>query len=233
VRHRLGANRVAWARRIAHRHRRAGAWPRRAFMALAHRRPSAFHATNPHAHRTTVVTHVHPESRTVFDRRVVDARESGPSFTPAATVLRTGRDRTVLLAPMPGANVAPAASRLATLRTLRSAPAPVGTTASAHVAATVQRIVRRHERVEATSRSTQVDRTRVDVAAEVARVLTPPASFPDSSARRGADTNALATPGRAAAAAVPSIDIDGLTDRIVTRLDDRLIAHRERLGHAF
>jgi len=29
------------------------------------------------------------------------------------------------------------------------------------------------------------------------------------------------------------LDVDRLTDQIVNRLDDRLIAHRERMGRAF
>ncbi len=109
-------------------------------------------------------------------------------------------------------------------------PATIGR--RGHLAATVAHIVRRYERTEEATRTTRVDCARVNVAAEVARVSTPPASFPDSDRPHHADVSSPAAPGRASAA-LPPIDLDGLTEQIVTRLDDRLIAHRERLGRAY
>ncbi len=94
----------------------------------------------------------------------------------------------------------------------------------------VRRVTRRSQRIEVTDTSRRVTRARVDVMAEVARVLTAPDSLAGTDApARGSTRQRTAAP----AAAPSQFDIESLTDQIVTRLDDRLTAHRERFGRAF
>jgi hypothetical protein len=93
----------------------------------------------------------------------------------------------------------------------------------------VQRVIRRAQRIEVTDTSRRVTRARVDVMAEVARVLTAPEAIAGTDGPARGSTP-LRSPVQAAA---PSpFDIESLTDHIVTRLDDRLTAHRERFGRA-
>lgn len=91
------------------------------------------------------------------------------------------------------------------------------------------RVVRTHQRVETAVRSTAVIRERSNVAAEVERALatnaqhaamSPMKQIPDGSAWSGANRFAMPNPA----------DLEQLTDQIVTRIDDRLTAHRERMG---
>ena len=55
----------------------------------------------------------------------------------------------------------------------------------------------------------------------------PPSASPAPLSGPGPGSNP-ANPG-----GLPALDVDRLTDQIVNRLDDRLIAHRERMGRAF
>jgi hypothetical protein len=93
----------------------------------------------------------------------------------------------------------------------------------------VRRVTRRSQRIEISDTSRRVTRARVDVMADVARVLAAPES-PTTTDAPARVSGSL----RAPAPAAPSqFDIESLTDQIVTRLDDRLTAHRERFGRAF
>lgn len=107
----------------------------------------------------------------------------------------------------------------------------------------VIRVARGHRRIEVPARQAAVIRDRASVAVEVERALT--TSDRRASGRDGTAPGATGSPratgplsatgspaGHAAAARTP-VDLDRLTDQIVTRLDDRLTAHRERLGRAF
>jgi hypothetical protein len=92
-------------------------------------------------------------------------------------------------------------------------------------------LARRFDRTEERTPGRRITRDRVDVTAEVARVLTTTDAVPEpsSAAQPLANQSALST---ARGTQLAGIDLDGLTDRIVTRLDDRLTAHRERFGRA-
>jgi hypothetical protein len=108
------------------------------------------------------------------------------------------------------------------------APSPV----HAVVGDVVTRTTRRYQRVEGSVGDRRVTRDRVDVAAEVARVLTASETAAETAASHPAAASPWApTPSHHTEAA--GIDLEGLTDQIVTRLDDRLTAHRERVGRAF
>jgi hypothetical protein len=97
--------------------------------------------------------------------------------------------------------------------------------------------VRRSHRVEVPARSTSAGPAQIPgfpalrPAPPVGSALAPAGDPPPSASR-------AARPGPRAASdagpgGLPAVDVDRLTDQIVTRLDDRLIAHRERMGRAF
>ncbi|BDU01038.1 hypothetical protein IFM12276_40660 [Nocardia sputorum] len=91
----------------------------------------------------------------------------------------------------------------------------------------IMRVAYGHRRIESPVRPTALPRNRPAVGVEVDRASR-------DVARRG-----VGIPGFGPVASSPSpalpppVDLDGLTEQIVTRLDDRLTAHRERFGRAF
>lgn len=95
----------------------------------------------------------------------------------------------------------------------------------------VIRVVRGHRRVEVPARRPVVIRDRASVVVEAQRALT--AVDRRAGWQDGAAPSATRLPAGQAAAMRTPMDLDRLTDQIVTRLDDRLTAHRERLGRAF
>lgn len=95
----------------------------------------------------------------------------------------------------------------------------------------VTRVVRGHRRIEVPARRPVVIRDRASVAVEVERALT--AVDRRAGGRDGTAPSVTRLPAGQAAAVRTPMDLDRLTDQIVTRLDDRLTAHRERLGRAF
>jgi hypothetical protein len=130
------------------------------------------------------------------------------------------------------------------------APAPVLRTAAADAAprrvdrgAAPPPSVRRYNRVEVPARSTSAGPTQITglpafrPAPPLGSTLAP-AGDPTPSASPAAGPGPGPGPGSGAAfdagpGGLPGVDVDRLTDQIVTRLDDRLIAHRERMGRAF
>jgi hypothetical protein len=125
------------------------------------------------------------------------------------------------------------------------APAPVLRTAAAdapprrveRVAATPPS-VRRSHRVEVVARSTSAGPPQIPglPAFRPAPSVSPPLA-PDGGPPPSASPARLSGPGPGSNPAnpggLPAVDVDRLTDQIVNRLDDRLIAHRERMGRAF
>ena len=98
-------------------------------------------------------------------------------------------------------------------------------------ASMVERMITRRQRIESTRDSSVVMRERrnavVDVERAVERVLTRTneslTGEMDSTASRESRFDVSGTPP----------DIDRLTDQIVDRIDQRLLAHRERMGTVF
>jgi hypothetical protein len=98
----------------------------------------------------------------------------------------------------------------------------------------VSRVVHAHQRVELHAQGKATIREQPNVSAEVERALVA-IQQQHSTARAGqmpAGMTWQAIPGVQAPVGAPGLDLDRLTDQIVTRIDDRLIAHRERLGRA-
>src|SRR6266498_193833 len=94
----------------------------------------------------------------------------------------------------------------------------------------VTRVAGAHRRVELPARGAAVMRERAGVAAAVEHALTArqrPAGAPAEQPSGGTAWPAVGSLGR-----LPPLDLDHLTDQIVTRLDNRLTAHRERFGRA-
>lgn len=93
--------------------------------------------------------------------------------------------------------------------------------------ATIERIVRQRRRIETSRDSSVVMRERVNLTADLERALKQSVTSPNEAnvAQRIVNT---AFPGPSPAPTLP--DLDRLTDQIVSRIDDRLIAHRERMG---
>lgn len=131
---------------------------------------------------------------------------------------------------------------------LAPAPAPVLRTAAADAPPRrVDRVaaspppVRRSHRVEVPARSTSAGLAQIPGLpalrpAPPAGSTLAAAGDPPPSASPAARPGLEPGPGAASDAGpggLPAVDVDRLTDQIVTRLDDRLIAHRERMGRAF
>jgi hypothetical protein len=94
----------------------------------------------------------------------------------------------------------------------------------------VTRVAGAHRRVELPARGAAVMRERAGVAAAVEHALTArqrPAGAPAEQPSGGTAWPAVGSLG-----GLPPLDLDHLTDQIVTRLDNRLTAHRERFGRA-
>jgi len=95
-----------------------------------------------------------------------------------------------------------------------------------------ERIVRGHRRIETMQQTTVVVREQPSVAVEVERALT----NASRSASESTGQSSLFGAMRPAPNGFPMPDgaeLDRLTDRIVSRIDDRLTAHRERMGRVF
>ena len=98
----------------------------------------------------------------------------------------------------------------------------------------VSRVVHAHQRVELPAHGKATIREQPNVGAEVERALFA-IQQQQSTARAGqmpAGTTWHGIPGAQGPMGAPGLDLDRLTDQIVTRIDDRLIAHRERFGRA-
>jgi hypothetical protein len=95
----------------------------------------------------------------------------------------------------------------------------------------VARVVHAHQRIELPAHRAAMMRERAGVAAAVERALAAagrrPAGAPADQPPAGTAWPAAASPG-----GPPPLDLEHLTDQIVTRLDHRLTAHRERFGRA-
>jgi hypothetical protein len=95
---------------------------------------------------------------------------------------------------------------------------------------TVERVIRRRQRIETGRDTSVVMRERQNIIAGLDRVLE------HASARSPGVTPGVqaASPVQSGASPIPNLpDLDRLTDQIVSRIDDRLIAHRERMGTSF
>lgn len=95
---------------------------------------------------------------------------------------------------------------------------------------TVERVIRRRQRIESGRDSTVVMRERQNATAELERALTA-ANARTIDQAPALQSGNLNQPGPSSIASQP--DLDRLTDQIVSRIDDRLIAHRERMGTSF
>jgi hypothetical protein len=95
---------------------------------------------------------------------------------------------------------------------------------------TVERIIRRHQRTESVRDTRVVMRERQNVSADLERAVRTAIARPVEAVpiAPGASSN---QPGPLPFAHQP--DLDRLTDQIVSRIDDRLIAHRERMGGVY
>lgn len=89
----------------------------------------------------------------------------------------------------------------------------------------VTRLIQGGRRVEVAPRPVRAVQDRQFVPGEGDRA----AAATRSRGTTEADGRAVAA-GSVTAGAVASVDLDQLTDQVVTRLDARLIAHRERFG---
>ena len=96
---------------------------------------------------------------------------------------------------------------------------------------TVERVIRRRQRIESRRDTSVVMRERSSIAADVERALERTATARAGTEAGRADhaqQHADVQPG------VPALpDLDRLTEQIVRRIDDRLIAHQERMGTRF
>jgi hypothetical protein len=96
--------------------------------------------------------------------------------------------------------------------------------------ATVERVIRHRQRIETGRDSAVVMRERRTVIADIERALR--SATPHSPDRtRAGELAHVDQPDAAPMTTLP--DLDRLTDQIVSRIDDRLIAHRERMGTTF
>ena len=95
----------------------------------------------------------------------------------------------------------------------------------------ITRLVHGRRRVEVAARPAPVVQNGALVVGEIGRTAAAvrPGRPSDAAAtRRGPKTGKAPTTGT-----TPTVDLDRLTDQVVTRLDARLTAHRERFGRAF
>ncbi len=91
----------------------------------------------------------------------------------------------------------------------------------------IMRVAHGHRRIESPVRPAALPRNRPAVGVEVERASRDVAS-------RGAGIPGFGPIASSPSPALPPpVDLDRLTEQIVTRLDDRLTAHRERFGRAF
>lgn len=145
----------------------------------------------------------------------------------------------------------PTGVRIVTRHVTDRAPAGATPVGAPSPGAFGTRVVHAHRRTEVAARPGAVLCERAPVAVEVERALTAAGLRSDVSAAglrsdvsaaglRRSDVSAVGPPGarcgpgRAPMAGEhPTVDLDHLTDQIVTRLDSRLTAHRERFGRAF
>ncbi len=93
---------------------------------------------------------------------------------------------------------------------------------------TVERGFRRRQRIESRRDTSIVMRERQSVGIEVERALDRVASSRDVPDSRRFEPESL--PASRQGSTPVFSDLDRLTDQIVNRIDDRLIAHRERMG---
>jgi hypothetical protein len=95
---------------------------------------------------------------------------------------------------------------------------------------TVERIIRRRQRTESVRDTRVVMRERQNVSADLERAVRTAIARPVEAVpiAHGASSN---QPGPLPFA--NQLDLDRLTDQIVSRIDDRLIAHRERMGGVY
>lgn len=144
----------------------------------------------------------------------------------------------LVTAPAPGRPVAavagsgqrPASTNLTTLHTAQQVEASAPITRRL-VETVVERVTREHRRIETRQQAPVIVRERASVAAEVERALTSvrerAPEQPGSPLARGN------WPGGNEPVPPVGPDLDRLTDQIVSRIDDRLTAHRERMGRVF
>jgi hypothetical protein len=243
---------AAWARERAGRTGRADRRHRSARMTVLVSAPVPAPGAGGARQSFSYAAHLHLAIHPTLGQRVggpgqTRAREParpGPGLVIGAPggpprVLVLSRDATVHPPRSPGravrrpATSAPPAVRggLDVLRATRSAaPMDVGgaSTGVRHLRdEMVTRVVRGSKRIEMAARPAPVVQDRATAAGQIERTAAAAAVRPGGAAGQTGPHHA------AAPEAVPPVDLDHLTDQIVTRLDARLIAHRERFGRGF
>jgi hypothetical protein len=144
------------------------------------------------------------------------SRAGEPRAVAAGSGLTSGAPRSLL-------QIAPFADLERTTAADRSAP-PLRRV----IDDVVTRISRGHQRIETTVGSSRVIKEHADIAAQVAHALATESVAAGTHASQALGERSL--PAGSAALGTPPIDFEDLTDQIVTRLDNRMTAHRERFG---